>query len=48
MVEIGRQLGFSLVGIGGVDFLDANKKLVLAYVWQLVKFATLKLLGGVT
>lgn len=45
-VDIGKQIGFSLVAIGGVDFVDGNKKLILAYTWQLVRFAILKLVGG--
>jgi plastin-1 len=40
---------FSLVGIGGVDILDGNKKLILAVVWQLMRRHTLNvltLIGG--
>mmetsp|Transcript_34114 Transcript_34114/g.59514 ORF Transcript_34114/g.59514 Transcript_34114/m.59514 type:complete len:627 (-) Transcript_34114:103-1983(-) len=44
-VELGKQMGFSLVAIGGVDFVDGNKKLILAYTWQLVRYAILKLVG---
>ena len=42
-VDIGKSdsFGFSLVGIGGVDLLDGNKKLTLAYMWQLVRKHTL-------
>jgi plastin-1 len=45
-VDLGKQLGFSLVGVGGSDFVDGNKKLILAYTWQLVRFAILRLVGG--
>ena len=41
-------MGFSLVGIGGVDLVDGNKKLSLALVWQLVRKHTLQILGGWT
>lgn len=46
VVEVGSSLGFSLVGIGGMDFVDGNRKLILGYVWQLVRTASLKLVGG--
>lgn len=32
-----QKLKIHLVGIGAQDILDANKKLVLAIVWQLIK-----------
>jgi len=41
-------MGFVLIGIGGIDLVDGNKKLTLAYVWQLVRFHTLLLLDGWT
>jgi len=46
-VVLGKQLKFSLVGIGGSDIADGNKKLLLAYVWQLMRFHTLKFLADV-
>jgi len=45
-VDIGKSLGFSLVGIGGIDIVDGNKKLVLALVWQLVRKHTLQVIGS--
>lgn len=30
-------LKFSLVGVGGVDVVDQNAKLVLALVWQMLR-----------
>ena len=36
-VELGKQNGFSLVGIEGSDILDGNKLLTLALVWQLMR-----------
>ena len=36
-VTVGKELGFTLVGISGSDILDANKKYILAFVWQIMK-----------
>lgn len=36
-VELGKQQGFSLVGIEGSDILDGNKLLTLGLVWQLMR-----------
>jgi len=47
VVVLGKQLKFSLVGIGGSDITDGNKKLLLALVWQLMRFHTLKFLAEV-
>jgi len=44
-VELGKKMKFSLVGIGGVDIHDGNKKLLLAFVWQLMRFHTIKFLS---
>ena len=48
MIEYGRALGFTLVGVGNMDIVDGRKKLILGYVWQLVRYATLKLVGQLT
>jgi plastin-1 len=48
-VVLGKQMKFSLVGIGGPDLVDGNKTLTLALVWQLMRFhvlAILKSLGS--
>lgn len=47
VVVLGKQMKFSLVGIGGSDIVDGNKKLLLALVWQLMRFHTLKFLAEV-
>jgi len=47
VVVLGKQLKFSLVGIGGSDITDGNKKLLLALVWQLMRYHTLKFLSEV-
>ena len=33
-VELGKEMGFILVGIGGSDIRDGNKMLTLALIWQ--------------
>jgi len=47
VIVLGRSLKFSLVGIGGSDIVDGNKKLLLAFVWQLMRLHTLKFLAEV-
>lgn len=36
-IELGKQLGFSLVGIQGADITDGQKTLTLGLVWQLMR-----------
>ena len=43
-IELGLQLGFSLVGVGGRDIFDANKKLILALLWQTMRAYTMTIL----
>lgn len=43
-VLYGKQLKFSLVGIGGTDIVDGNKKLVLALTWQMMRYHIMKFL----
>ena len=38
VVLLGKQLKFSLVGIGGSDIVDGNKKLTLSLIWQAMKY----------
>jgi len=48
-VVLGKQMKFSLVGVGGVDIVDGNQTLTLALVWQLMRahvLSILKSLGG--
>ncbi len=45
-IDAAKKCGFSIVGIGGTDIHDGNKKLVLAVVWQMMKHHTLKVLGN--
>ncbi|XP_010913959.1 fimbrin-4 [Elaeis guineensis] len=44
VIRIGKQLKFSLVNIAGNDIVQGNKKLILAYMWQLMRFNILQLL----
>ncbi|KAI3754107.1 hypothetical protein L2E82_26254 [Cichorium intybus] len=44
VVRIGKQLKFSLVNVAGNDFVQGNKKLILAFLWQLMRFNMLQLL----
>ncbi|GAB4830337.1 Fimbrin-2 [Ancistrocladus abbreviatus] len=44
VVKVGKQLKFSLVNIAGNDIVQGNKKLILAYLWQLMRYNMLQLL----
>ncbi|WOK94133.1 hypothetical protein Cni_G02835 [Canna indica] len=44
VIKIGTQLKFSLVNLAGNDIVQGNKKLILAFLWQLMRFNILKLL----
>ena len=41
-----KKSGYSIVGIGGADIRDGNKKYILAIVWQLIREHTLQIIGG--
>lgn len=43
-IDVAKKLEFSLVGIGGQDFLDGNKKLMLALLYQTMRAYTLVIL----
>jgi plastin-3 len=44
VISLGKQMGFSLVGISGQDIWEGNKTLTLALTWQLMRAHTLSLL----
>ncbi|GAB2279838.1 fimbrin, variant 3 [Dionaea muscipula] len=44
VVDIGRQFKFSVVNVAGNDIVQGNKKLILALLWQLMRFNMLQLL----
>jgi len=47
-LDIGKKLGFSLVGIGGQDINAGNKTLTLAIVWQCMRFYVLNFLKNMS
>lgn len=47
-VVLGKQLKLSLVGIGGIDIVDKNKKLLLGFTWQLMRYHMLKFLASLS
>ena len=47
-VDASKKCGFSIVGIGGADIREGNKKYILAIVWQLMKAHSLQVIGGKT
>ncbi|KAE8703921.1 Fimbrin-1 [Hibiscus syriacus] len=44
IVRIGKELNLSLVNVAGNDIVAGNKKLILAFLWQLMRFSMLQLL----
>ena len=44
-VDLGKQLGFKLVGIGGADIQNGNQTLTLGLVWQTMRAYTLAILS---
>ncbi|KAJ8966036.1 hypothetical protein NQ317_002279 [Molorchus minor] len=44
-VELGKEIKFSLVGIGGQDINEGNVTLTLALIWQLMRAYTLSILA---
>ena len=45
-VDACKKAGLNIVGIGGTDIHDANKKYILAIVWQLMRAHTLQVIGN--
>jgi len=46
VVEIAKNMKFSMINVGGLDIVDGNKKLILAIIWQLMRKYTLNVLAG--
>ncbi|CAK9133394.1 unnamed protein product [Ilex paraguariensis] len=44
VIRIGKEVNFSLVNVAGNDIVQGNKKLILAFLWQLMRFSMLQLL----
>jgi len=47
-VVLGKQLKFSLVGIGGTDIADGNKTLILALIWQLMRLHVISIIKSLS
>lgn len=48
VVNVCKNIGLKLPGIGGQDFVEGNKKSIIAAVWQLVRLNYLQVLGTKT
>ncbi|KAF6776486.1 hypothetical protein AHF37_04075 [Paragonimus kellicotti] len=48
VVKLGRDFGFSLVGLGGDDLYEGKSKMTLALLWQLMRAYTLSVLTRLT
>lgn len=46
VIRIGKQLKFPLVNLAGNDIVQGNKKLTLAFLWQLMRFNMLQVLNN--
>lgn len=44
-IELAHRLKFSIVGIGGKDFYEGNRKLILALIWQCMRYHIISLLN---
>ncbi|CAH8334331.1 unnamed protein product [Eruca vesicaria subsp. sativa] len=44
VIKIGKELRLSLVNIAGNDIVQGNKKLILAFLWQLMRYTMLQIL----
>jgi plastin-1 len=45
-VDASKKAGLTIVGIGGQDILEGNKKYILAIVWQLMRAHTFQVIGN--
>ncbi|KAA3675291.1 plastin-3 [Paragonimus westermani] len=48
VIKLGRDFGFSLVGLGGDDLYEGKAKMTLALLWQLMRAYTLSVLTRLT
>ena len=48
VIEASKKSKFQIIGIGGGDIRDANKKYILAIVWQMMRLHSLKVIGNKT
>merc|ERR1711933_103080 len=47
-VDLGKQMKLSLVNVGGPDITARNKKLILGFTWQLMRYHLLKFLASLS
>merc|ERR1711933_480046 len=47
-VDLGKQMKLSLVSVGGTDITARNKKLILGFTWQLMRYHMLKFLASLS
>mmetsp|Transcript_25513 Transcript_25513/g.43022 ORF Transcript_25513/g.43022 Transcript_25513/m.43022 type:complete len:634 (+) Transcript_25513:72-1973(+) len=45
-VDVAKEMGLSVVNIGGLDLVDKKTKLILAIIWQLMRRHTINVLAG--
>lgn len=48
VVNAAKALGLKIVGVDGTDFAEAKRKMVLAVVWQMMRYHYLSVIGGRT
>ena len=48
IVDVAKKIGLKIPGIGGSDFVDGNRKNILAVMWQLVRLNYLQIIGSRT
>ena len=48
VIEASKKSNYRIVGIGGRDIRDANKKYILAIVWQMMRAHSLQVIGNKT
>ena len=48
VIESSKKNGYKIVGVGNLDILKGDKKMILAVVWQIFRDHTLQLIGGKT
>eukprot|EP01038_Epipyxis_sp_PR26KG_P015488 gene15488-20902_t len=46
IIELGKQMKFTLINVGPLDIVDGNQKIILAIIWQAMRKYTLSLLEG--
>jgi plastin-1 len=47
VINVGKAMDFHLINVAGLDIVDGNAKLMMAFLWQLMRYSTLKQLSKV-